>query len=88
MDRETLAARTFGRPRFALDPDTKSALDSRRPGEATPFKPDGHGNAGVIAMAQEAYFQTEALLGIWSTLDRIAAALESRPNTYRTGDPE
>ena len=88
MDRETLAARAFGRPRICLDPESKSALDARRPGEATPTKTEAFGATAVVAMAQEAYFQTEALLGIWTALDRIAANLETRPPTYRTGDPE
>ena len=88
MDRETLAARTFGRPRVALDPDSKTALDLRHPGEATQAKVDGFGSAAVVAFAQEAYFQTEALIGIWTQLERIANSLEQPSTPYRTGDPE
>lgn len=88
MDRETLAARAFGRPRVALDPDSKSALDLRHPGEATQAKVEGFGTAAVVAFAQEAYFQTEALIGIWTQLERIAQALERPTPPYRTGDPE
>lgn len=75
MHRDTFAAKTFGRPRIALDPVSLSTLDIRRPGEAKPVKPDGFGNVAVTAMAQEAYNQTECLLGIWSELSRIADAL-------------
>ena len=88
MDRETLAARAFGRPRICLDPESKSALDARHPGEATPTKTEAFGATAVVAMAQEAYFQTEALVGIWTQLERIANALENHPTPYRTGDPE
>lgn len=88
MDRETAHARTFGRPRLALDPDSRGALDIRRPGEATPVKIEAAPVLAVTATAQEAFHQTEALFGIWTALERIAAALENPPTTYRTRDPE
>lgn len=88
MDRETLTARAFGRPRVALDPETKAALDIRKPGEANPTKVESFGSASVAAMAQEAYFQTEALFGIWRELERIANALEQNRPRYETGAPE
>lgn len=88
MDRQTTAARAYARPRLALDPDSLDVLDARRPGEARPRKPDGFGNLSVATMAQEAYWQTEALLGIWHQLERIANALETPTTPLRNGDPE
>jgi hypothetical protein len=81
MDRETLAARLFGRPRVALDPQSPAGLDLRQPGTQQEAKCDGFGSRGVIAMAQEAYFQTEALITIAAQLERIADLLATRnPN--------
>lgn len=77
MDRETLAARLYARPRVALDPDSTQGLDIPRPAEAIPTKCDGFGSRAVVAMAQEAHAQTTACLGIWHELARIADALES-----------
>ena len=88
MDRETLAARAFGRPRICLDPEGKFALDVRRPAEATQAKTEGTGTTAVVAMAQEAWLQTQALLGIWTQLERIADHLDDRIPRFRTGDPE
>lgn len=81
MDRETLAARLHGRPRVALDPQSPAGLDIRQPATATEAKCDGFGSRAVVAMAQEAHAQTDALIGIWAALDRIAAALERRETT-------
>lgn len=76
MDRETLAARLFGRPRVALDPNSSNGLDLRTPGTEHEAKCDGFGSRAVVAMAQEAHFQTEALLQIARELARIADLLE------------
>lgn len=76
MDRETLAARLYARPRVALDPDSTQGLDIPRPAEAIPTKCDGFGSRAVVAMAQESHAQTTAMLGIWAELQRIGDFLE------------
>jgi len=88
MDRETLSARAFGRPRLALDPTERGGLWIPSPGEATPFKINDPLTLSDVARAQEAHFQTQALLGIWAALETIAAKLPPAPETYRTGHPE
>jgi hypothetical protein len=80
MDRESLAARLHGRPRVALDPDSPAGLDIRQPGSTHEAKCEHFGARGIIAMAQEAYYQTEALMHIAGALERIATALETRQN--------
>lgn len=79
MDRETLAARLHGRPRVALDPDSPAGLDIRQPGSTHEAKCEAFGARSLVAMAQEANFQTDALLLIAGALERIATALESQP---------
>lgn len=87
MDRETLAARLFGRPRVALDPQSTAGLDLRQPGTTHEAKCEGFGSRGVVAMAQEAYFQTETLLAILTQLERIANALEHKPAPRTNPNP-